>query len=326
MTKELHVAVVIPCYKVAEMIEAVVREVPPSVRTIIAVDDASPDDTGSVLSRLVDPRLVVLTHKANRGVGGAVISGYREALDRGADICVKVDGDGQMRLDHLDRLLEPLISGQADFSKGNRFHHVEALRAMPKVRLVGNGGLSFLTKLVSGYWSVFDPTNGYTAIRADTLRQVGLQHVARRYFFETSMLAELNIIGARVCDVPIPARYGDEQSSLRVGQVLVSFPPLMVKSLSRRFFWRYMIRDFNVLTLCVLTGLPLLLFGLVFGAYHWWRSVATGMPATAGTTLLAALPVILGYLSLLVAAVIDMISEPGTARPKPLDLNGPKRD
>ncbi len=290
------------------------RSVPSSVSTIIAVDDASPDETGAILRGIHDPRLVVLVHEKNQGVGGAMITGYREALERGADVCVKVDGDGQMPLEHLPRLLEPLLEGNADFTKGNRFHHVGALRSMPSLRLIGNGGLSFLTKLVSGYWSIFDPTNGYTAIRAGVLRQVSLKHVARRYFFETSMLAELNIVGATVRDVAIPARYGNEPSSLRIGHVLRSFPFLMIRSLCRRFFWRYMIRDFNVLTLCVLTGLPLLLFGVVFGLYHWWRSVVTGTPATAGTTLLAALPVILGYLSLLIAAVIDMISEPGQSR------------
>lgn len=311
MSDSPHVAVIIPCYGVAAEIVEVVRSVPAIVDTIIAVDDASSDGTGAVLRGIDDPRLVVLTHDRNRGVGGAMISGYHEALERNADICVKIDGDGQMPIAHLGRLLAPILEGRADFTKGNRFHHTGALRSMPSVRLIGNGGLSFLNKLVSGYWSVFDPTNGYTAIRSDVLRQIGLRHVSRGYFFETSMLAELNIVGATVRDVAIPARYGDERSGLRAGRVLVSFPFLMVRTLCRRFFWRYMIRDFNVLTLCVLSGVPLLSFGVIFGAYRWWLSYTTGVPATAGTTLVAALPVILGYLSLLVAAVIDMLSEPG---------------
>lgn len=305
-----EVAVVVPCYNEAARVAEVIRSVPAGVALIVAVDDASSDGTIRVLEALRDPRVEIIRHDRNRGIGGAMRSGYQRALERGASVIVKMDGDGQMDPRHLPALVAPLLRGQADYTKGNRFNRLRALESMPRARLLGNGMLSFLTKLVSGYWSIFDPTNGYTAIRADVLRGLELRRVAESYFFETSMLIELNIRGAVVRDVDMDARYGDEVSKLSITKVAVQFPPLLLRGLARRFFWRYMVRDFNALTLCALTAVPALLFGVVFGGYHWWRSVATGVPATAGTTILAALPIILGFQSLMTALVLDVIYQP----------------
>jgi dolichol-phosphate mannosyltransferase len=307
---DTHVAVVIPCHDERDHVAAVVTSLPPVVRSIFVVDDGSKDGTAEVLSRLSDPRLRIIRHERNHGVGAAMKSGYRAALAAGADICVKMDGDGQMSAADVLPLIGPLLKREADYSKGNRFRRLPELARMPRVRLLGNGALSFLTKLVSGYWSIFDPTNGFTAIRSEILRLLDLDRVHARYFFETSMLVQLNIRGAVVKDVDVEARYGDEVSHLRIGRVLTEFPPLLVAGLWSRFFWKYMIRDFNALTLCVLGGVPAVAFGVVFGAYHWARSIATGVPATAGTTILAALPVILGFQCLLTALVLDSLYEP----------------
>lgn len=316
--KAPHLAVVIPCYNVAQYIENVIRAVPSDVRTIVAVDDASIDGTADALSRCKDPRLVVVRQLRNGGVGSAMLAGYAKALACGADVCVKVDGDGQMDLGLLPVLVAPVVSGEADFAKGNRFWDLDALDSMPRIRLIGNGVLSLLTKLASGYWSIFDPTNGYTAISAAAVRRMALTRIAPRYFFETSVLIELNIQGAIVRDIEMPARYGDERSQLSVGHAALTFPFLLMRGLWRRFFWRYMIRDFNAVTVCVLAGMPALLFGLIFGAYHWRHSVSTGEPATAGTVLLAALPVILGFQCLLTAFVLDIVHQPsGLTRPSP---------
>ncbi|HEV2129622.1 MAG TPA: glycosyltransferase, partial [Longimicrobiaceae bacterium] len=311
--REPHIAVVLPCYNEERHLAGVLAALPEMVRTIVVVDDGSTDGTAELLGRVTDPRLVTIRHPRNEGVGAAMASGYRAALEQGAEICVKMDGDGQMSAEHLPTLIAPLLRREADYSKGNRFRDLEALARMPRLRLIGNGVLSFLTKLVSGYWTVFDPTNGYTAIHGSVLRRLNVARLDRRYFFETSMLIELNIHGAVVRDVEIPARYADETSSLRVWAEVLRFPPLLVRGFARRFFWRYMIRDFNVLTLCVLAAVPLLLFGVLFGGYHWWLSTATGIPATAGTTILAALPIILGFQCLLSAVMLDMLYQP--ARP-----------
>ena len=304
----------IPCYRVAGQIAGVVQSIPQSYSPIICVDDASPDDVKGALDALADPRVVYVKHDRNRGVGGAVKTGWLEALERGADVCVKMDGDGQMRGEDLDALVAPLLDGSADAAKGNRFVDHEALRAMPTVRLVGNAMLSFAVKLVSGYWNVLDPTNGFVAVRATVLQRLELERLADRYFFETSLLVELNIARARVADVALPAIYGDAGSSLRVRHVMATFPAMLVRAMLRRFYWRYVIEDFGVVSVGVLLGLPMVLFGILFGGWHWADSVRSGVPATAGTVIVAALPIILGVQLLLVALVLDVLASPTVKR------------
>ena len=317
------IAIVIPCFQVAPHIAEVIRSIPQRYRTIICVDDCSRDGTADVIAQVADARVTLIRHRRNRGVGGAVKTGYLEALRRGAEICVKMDGDGQMRGEDLDDLVAPLVEGTADYAKGNRFVDLRALHRMPKARLVGNALLSFASKLASGYWNMLDVNNGFTAIRSAALRRMEFGRLSERYFFETSMLIELNILRSVVADVEMPARYGSEQSSLRASRVLLTFPGLLVRGVLRRFYWRYLIEDFGVTSVCVLTGLPLAAFGVAFGAMHWIASIRTGRPATAGTVLLAALPVILGFQLLLAAVLLDVVTSTarkrhrrGTSRPE----------
>lgn len=306
----IDVAIVIPCYNVERHIASVIRSIPARYQCIICVDDASPDDTAAVIAGVRDPRVRLVRHAKNRGVGGATMSGYRAALELGAAVCVKMDGDGQMSADDIAPLVAPLLAGKAEYAKGNRFVYRTQLRVMPPLRLLGNAALSFATKAASGYWNVLDPTNGFTAIRADVLRGLVFGSLQERYFFETSLLIELNILGARTIDIPMPARYGDEQSSLRISRVLATFPGLLLRGILRRFYWRYLILDFNVTSVCVLLGLPLCAFGVAFGAYHWWLSSQTGVTASAGTVILAALPIIMGFQLLLGAAILDVLASP----------------
>jgi dolichol-phosphate mannosyltransferase len=308
------VAIVIPCFRVAPYIEGVIRSIPPRFRHIVCVDDASPDDSSMVIARLADPRVTLVRHERNRGVGGAMKTGYAEAMRLGAQVCVKMDGDGQMNADDLDDLVAPLLEGTADYAKGNRFVDLKALRQMPRLRLIGNAALSVVSKTASGYWNMLDVTNGFTAVRTELLRKLDFDRIAERYFFETSLLIELNILRARVTDVEMPARYGDEQSSLRISRVLLSFPQLLVRGFFRRFYWRYVIQEFGAVTVSVLAGLPLFSFGVLFGLFHWVESVRTGVPATAGTVFVAALPIILGFQLLLVALILDVVSSPGGKR------------
>ena len=302
------VAIVIPCYRVAERIGGVIRAIPPHYRMIICVDDASSDGTAAAIVATVDPRVTLLRHERNRGVGGAAKTGYAEALRRGATVCVKMDGVGQMSPDDLDPLVTPLLDGHADYAKGNRFVDLNALRAMPRARLIGNAMLSFASKLASGYWNMLDVSNGFTALRAPLLQEIDVHALSDRYFFETSMLIELNIHHTAVVDVEMPARYGGETSSMRMSHALLTFPNLLVRGVLRRFYWRYLIEDFGVVALCVLLGLPLITFGVVFGAYHWHESILTGRPATAGTVFVAALPIILGFQLLFAAILVDVLT------------------
>jgi dolichol-phosphate mannosyltransferase len=309
-TRPSTIAVVIPCFRVARHVCDVVRSIPARYAPVICVDDASPDDIRGALDALRDPRVVYLRHERNRGVGGAVMTGWREALARGADLVVKMDGDGQMQGEHLDALVAPLIDGSVDVAKGNRFVDHVALQGMPRTRLIGNALLSFAVKAVSGYWNVLDPTNGFVAVRSTILRDVDRRWLAERYYFETSLLVALNVAHARVADVALPARYVDAPSSLPVARVAASFPWLLARSLARRFYWRYLIEDFGVVSVSVLLGMPMILFGLAFGSWHWLQSIRSSVPATAGTVFVAALPIILGVQLLLVAVVLDVLSSP----------------
>ncbi|HEV2719603.1 MAG TPA: glycosyltransferase family 2 protein [Thermoanaerobaculia bacterium] len=311
-TLGVHVAAVVPAYNVAEAITAVLRQIPPLVRTIVVVDDASTDGTAAVADRCaeIDQRVLVVHHDQNRGVGGAMITGFRTAIDAGADVVVKIDGDGQMPLWLLPQLVTPLIAGEADYTKGNRFRDFNAVRQMPLVRRIGNVLLSFLAKSATGYWHCFDPTNGFVAIRADVLSQVPLSKIDPSYFFEMSMLANLYLLGAVVKEVPMPARYAGEPSSLRIGRVMRQFPAKLIAALVRRVALRNFVYDFNLESLHLAAGVPLLLGGVIYGAYNWIWYVRHHLAAPTGTVALAAIAIILGVQLLITAASYDLQSVP----------------
>ncbi len=309
--KGWKVGVVIPCYRVKHKIVGVVEGVIDEVDAVFVVDDRCPDQSGKFLQEQYShPRLQVLFHEANQGVGGAMVTGFEAALAAGMEIIVKMDGDGQMDVRYLRRLTLPLYDGKADFTKGNRFFHLKALASMPPVRRFGNFGLTFLTKAASGYWNLSDPTNGYLAVRAGALRLVHTDRLARRYFFEISFLVQLNIIGALAVDVPIPAKYDDETSSLNPWRILWSFPSKLLRSLCERIWWRYFVYNINIVTVFLITGSLLFFGGIAFGLYRWSENWTMGQQQSAGTVALAMLPIILGFQMLLQAIVLDMRERP----------------
>jgi len=249
MYRGLNVAVAIPAYRAESTVAGVIATLPPFVDHVVAVDDASPDGTGAALDALRDPRLTVIHHDKNRGVGGAMKTAYRRCIELGADVVVKMDADGQMDPGQLTALLDPIIDRGCDYTKGNRFYEIEFLRTMPRLRLFGNSMLSLVSKFASGYWDVMDPTNGYTAIHRCALALLPLDKLDRGYFFESDMLFRLYIIRAVVRDVPMPARYGDESSSLRVSRIAMAFPGKYLGAMIKRLFYAYFLRDFNAGTL-----------------------------------------------------------------------------
>src|SRR5438067_1492061 len=268
----MKIAVVIPSYRVRRFIDDVLRRIGPEVCAVYVVDDACPEGTGDhVAATSTDPRVRVLRNATNLGVGGATMRGWRAALDDGADVVVKIDGDGQMDPALLPRLVRPILAGEADYAKGNRLAAFAGIRArsradMPRLRWVGNGLMTFGHKAVSGYWHIADPANGYVAIHRTALEGLDLDALAPRYFFETDVLCQLNLIDAVVYDVPMPSAYGDETSGLRLGHVVRDFPPRMLRRLVRRVAWKYFVFDFNVASLELVAGAALLLFGLAFGS------------------------------------------------------------
>lgn len=318
---EFNIAAVIPAYGVERDIQSVLGGLPGYIKHIIVVNDASPDSSGELVAAAAkeDKRIILVTHTQNQGVGGAMVSGFRKALELGAQIIVKLDGDGQMDPAHIPALIKPLIQGKADYVKGNRFRDFKSLGQMPLIRRWGNLGLSFLTKAATGYWGIFDPTNGYFAIRAEVLAQLPLDKIDRRYYFETSMLANLYLLGALVMDVPMPARYGNETSNLSIRRTLIEFPLKLLNTFLQRILLKYYIYDFSMMSLYLMVGIPLLLFGGIFGITKWIQYASRNIPAPTGTVMLPTLSVILGIQILLSAIEIDMNSTPRKPISEPLE-------
>ena len=314
----MKIAVVIPCYRAKASVCGVIQRIGPQVQWVYVVDDACPEGTGAhVQASCADPRVAVLRNAENLGVGGAMVRGYREALAAGADVIVKVDGDGQMDPALIPQLVQPIVARLADYTKGNRFAAYSrsirrARAAMPKVRWFGNSVLSFGHKAMSGYWNVVDPTNGYTAIHRYALEGLDLDRVSTGYFFAHDMLFQLNIIGAVVRDGPMAPVYAGEVTSLRIDRVLREFPLLMLRRLVARIVSKYFIYDFNVASIELLFGTLLLLWGVAFGAVRWIVGVNHDEVNTAGTVMLSALPIILGVQLLLAAVSYDVNNVPRT--------------
>jgi len=310
MYKNQRIVVVIPSYNEAHQVGQVIASVPSYVDDIIAVDDCSTDDTLSIIQSVKDERLRVVKTLVNRGVGGAMIVGYREALDLKSDVTAKMDGDGQMDPEQLYLLLDAIIDQGYDYAKGNRFLAGEFLYRMPRLRLIGNIVLTFVNKLASGYWHVFDPQNGYTVIRSEKLARIDLERLHNRYFFENDMLIALNFQNARVLDVAIPARYLNEHSDLNPFKVGITFPILFLFRFWQRIYQKYVLRDFSPIALFLICGLILVTWGTLFGAYHWILSIVTNHVASTGTIMVAVLPFILGFQLILQAIVLDIQQTP----------------
>jgi len=308
------IAVVIPSYRVVHHILEVVNAFGPEVDVIYCVDDACPEGSGDFIAcNASDPRIRVLRHAQNLGVGGAVMTGYRQAIADGARVIVKVDGDGQMNPTLIPAFVTPILRGIADYTKGNRFWDLRQIKQMPFMRRIGNLGLSFLAKASTGYWNVFDPTNGYTAIHADIAARLPLDSISKRYFFETDMLFRLNTLRAVVLDVPMDARYGDETSSLKASRVLVEFSFKHLRNFCKRIFYNYFLRDLPVASIELLLAVGLLGFGMTFGAWRWWLSSHTGHAASIGTVMIPSLALVFGMQLALAFLNYDVASVPRRA-------------
>jgi dolichol-phosphate mannosyltransferase len=309
--RTMRIAVVIPCYDVAGSILPLLKRIGPEVSDVFVVDDACPAGTGdAVQAGCRDSRVRVIRHARNHGVGGAVMTGYKAALAAGAEVLVKLDGDGQMDPALIPRLVRPVLEGRADYVKADRFHSLASLSAMPALRLAGNSLLSFVNKLVSGYWNVMDPTNGFTALHVAAVREIPWDKVDAGYFFESDVLFRLGLARAVVEQVPMDARYAGEKSHLSALKAAVTFPPKYAVRFLKRVFYNYVLRDFNPGSVGLLLGTPLFLGGAAFGAWRWARGLELGTAAPAGTVMLAGLPVMLGAVLLLSALLFDVLNVP----------------
>ncbi len=305
------IAVVIPSYRVTRHILGVIAGIGPEVNLIYVVDDACPDNSGAfVREHCTDKRVKVIVHEKNLGVGGAVMTGYQAAIAAGAAVIVKVDGDGQMDARLIPNFIVPILAGEADYTKGNRFFDLEQLRTMPPLRLFGNAVLSLMSKVSSGYWDIFDPTNGFTAIHADAARHLPFNKISRRYFFETDMMFRLNTLHAVVVDVPMDAVYGDEVSNLKISRIVTEFMAKHVRNFFKRVFYNYYLRNMSLASIELPLGVGLLSFGSIYGITHWLESAQLGVATPAGTVMVAALPVLMGVQLILAFLAYDIAAVP----------------
>jgi glycosyltransferase involved in cell wall biosynthesis len=240
-------------------------------------------------------------------------TGYKAAIDLAADIVVKIDGDGQMDPNLIAALVAPIIAGQADYTKGNRFFNAYSTRTMPTVRMLGNLGISLLSKFSSGYWHTIDPANGFTAIHSKVLKLLPVNQIAKDYFFESDMLFHLSLLKANVKSLPMPTIYSDEISSLSILKTLFTFPAKYLNRFLRRVFWHYFASQISIVTLQIILGVLFLSFAFVFGGYHWSRSITSQIPATAGTVMLAGLAFLFGAQCIIGALVADIANTPKEA-------------
>ncbi len=305
------ISVVIPAFKVSKHILGLLAKIGPEVGAIYVVDDGCPEKTGElVVKNCTDSRVHVIYHPENRGVGGAVMTGYRTALRDGAEIIVKLDGDGQMNPSLIPRIVRPILQEQADYTKGNRFFNVERIREMPLLRILGNLALSFFSKLSSGYWHIFDPNNGFTAINAKAAAQLPLNKISSRYFFESDMLFRLNLMRAVVVDVPMDAFYGDETSNLRLRSSVFEFGGKHIRNAFKRILYSYYLREFNLASIELPLGSGLCVFGLVVGIRSWMHSFQYGIATQPGTLILIAMSFLSGLQLLLGFFAYDIANVP----------------
>ena len=295
------ISVVIPAYKVSTHLKDLLPRIGSEIQHIIVVDDFCPEGSGRVAEELAssDKRIIVIFHDQNLGVGGAVKSGYVEALKLHSDIIIKLDGDGQMNPQNIMRLIDPIVRDFANYTKGNRFYDVEAIMQMPKIRILGNLALSFMSKLSTGYWMIFDPNNGFTAIDSETLQRVPLNKIDNRYFFESDMLFRLNLCRANVRDIPLPAIYGGEVSNLSVTKSFFAFLYKHNRNFWKRISYSYFLREFTLASIEFLLGTFLLMFGVGFGLLNYIKSQIANTATPTGTLILIALSVLSGLQVLL---------------------------
>ena len=305
-----NISVVIPAFCSQDTIKSVIQSIPEWVNEIIIIDDGSSDKTGEVVVSVGNPKANLVSLKRNLGVGNAVLTGYSIALQHGADIVVKVDSDGQMDTNFIEKLIAPILNGHANYVKGNRFFRRSGIKKMPIIRRIGNMGLSFMIKMASGYWNIFDPTNGFTAISTSIIPLLNFNNIGKRYFFESSLLIELGLLRAVVKDVDVPAIYNDEKSHLSEFKSLIEFPVRIIIGFCKRIVYLYFIRDFTPFSFLLLSGLFNIIFGFIWGITKWEQSSAMGVLTPTGTVMIAVIPIIIGIQFILQALVLDIQNIP----------------
>ena len=312
MYRKLETAVVIPCYNEEKMITQTIKKIPEYIDHIIAVNDASTDNTIEVLNKLKKQysKLIVVDNKVNQGVGGALIAGYDYAIKNTKATAIGiVAGDDQFDSSYLKAMLDDFIDQSADYVKASRFFHREAFKTMPKYRQFGNIFISLLTKFSTGYYSITDITNGCGWLRREIIEKVDFSIVEKRYDYETSMLTALSIANAKVIDHAVPAHYGDEKSTIKLIPTAWRNLKAVWKGFWRRIYYKYVLYGFHPVALFLFTGMFFLIISLLLAIFLLYVKLFAHQSPTAGSVMLAVLPFILGIQLTLTALTIDVSNE-----------------
>lgn len=312
MYRKLETAVVIPCYNEEKMITQTIKKIPEYIDYIIAVNDASTDNTIGVLNKLKKQysKLIIVDNKVNQGVGGALIAGYDYAIKNTKATAIGiVAGDDQFDSSYLKSMLDDFIDQSADYVKASRFFHREAFKTMPKYRQFGNIFISLLTKFSTGYYSITDITNGCGWLRREIIEKVDFSIVEKRYDYETSMLTALSIANAKVIDHAVPAHYGDEKSTIKLIPTAWRNLKAVWKGFWRRIYYKYVLYGFHPVALFLFTGMFFLIISLLLAIFLLYVKLFAHQSPTAGSVMLAVLPFILGIQLTLTALTIDVSNE-----------------
>lgn len=311
MYRDLRVAAILPCYNEEKLITKTVNTLPDFVDFIIAVDDQSKDSTWKIIKDLAkkNKRVVPIQNEVNQGIGGAYIHGFNVALEKNADLIFTMAGDAQCNQNYMPNMIDTLLDENLDYVKANRFVHLEELKQMPAFRRVGNTIITILTKFSSGYYSIFDSQNGYGVFKHKTIEKLPFEHIGRRYDYENTLLIALAIMGAKIKDEPVPAIYGDEQSTIPVFRTTMRALSVVWKGFSRRIYHKYVLINFHPIALFIFGGLLLGSLGSLFGLYLVIAKLAGDVTPSSGTVMLAVLPIILSFQLLLSAVTMDMNNE-----------------
>lgn len=312
MYRKLETAVVIPCYNEEKMITQTIKKIPEYIDHIIAVNDASTDNTIGILNKLKKQysKLIIVDNKVNQGVGGALIAGYDYAIKNTKATAIGiVAGDDQFDSSYLKAMLDDFIDQSADYVKASRFFHREAFKTMPKYRQFGNIFISLLTKFSTGYYSITDITNGCGWLRREIIEKVDFSIVEKRYDYETSMLTALSIANAKVIDHAVPAHYGNEKSTIKLIPTAWRNLKAVWKGFWRRIYYKYVLYGFHPVALFLFTGMFFLIISLLLAIFLLYVKLFAHQSPTAGSVMLAVLPFILGIQLTLTALTIDVSNE-----------------
>ena len=308
-----RIAIVIPYYNASNQIVNVIGKIPVFVDSVIIVDDKSKEELPKAeILDVINPttKCHFLENEVNLGVGGATKKGFEHAVENRFEIIIKVDADDQMDLGYLPQLIRPLIDGHSPVAKGNRFRNIRTLKKMPAMRKFGNLVLSFLTKMAAGYWHNFDPTNGFIALKREVLESLDFSKLSNRYYFETSLLAELYFQKAPIKDIDMPAIYGDEKSNMSLWKMVFVFFGNLPRTFFKRIVKEYFLYDFNIGSIYIFFGVPLFLFGIIFGTIKWIHYASNEILAPTGTIMIITLSIILGFQLVLQAIQYDIFNSP----------------